>query len=186
MSAVVHDDAATVLRALAAATAAIAVAALLVHVTFAADARSLLHYPFDGVPPTSAEAWGILTINARKLAGLFGLTLIVQSPWLSGERAPDERPRAHSALVVVCDAAAAASLASTVASVVLGLGGYGARMLVAILPHGPIEAAAFTCALVLYAAGRRRRLAPRRALTLSAASLLLLAVAACLETFMAV
>ncbi|MGH2946713.1 MAG: hypothetical protein ACRDPC_10730, partial [Solirubrobacteraceae bacterium] len=63
------------------------------------------------------------------------------------------------------------------------LGAYGARMARAMLPHGPVELAAFALALALYLQGRRRILPLRQLLAVGAASGMLLAAAATLETF---
>ena len=42
------------------------------------------------------------------------------------------------------------------------LGGYGTRMVRAMLPHGPVELAAYSLALALYLQGRRRALPAAR------------------------
>jgi hypothetical protein len=72
-----------------------------------------------------------------------------------------------------------------VLAVVLGLGGCGIHMVRALLPHAPLEVGAFVLAIVLYLAVRRRPLLPCRAVTLVAASVTLLAIAALLETVLA-
>ncbi len=167
------------------ATAATAAAALVVHTACPAWARSVLGYRFPGVPPEVGEAWAIFAHNMRKLAGIYGLALVLQAPWLPGDRAAADRPRWHPALATLCDLAVTATLAGTVLAVVLGLGGYGTEMVRALLPHGPLEVSAFAVAVVLYLAARRRPLRPRRAVTLVAASVTLLAIAALLETFLA-
>ena len=53
----------------------------------------------------------------------------------------------------------------------------------AMLPHGPVELAAFALALALYLQGRRRALPVRYLVTTGAISVMLLAGAAVLETY---
>ncbi|MGA2012768.1 MAG: hypothetical protein ABSH51_19850 [Solirubrobacteraceae bacterium] len=60
-------------------------------------------------------------------------------------------------------------------------GAYEARMIAYMLPHGPIELAAYSCAITVYRSARAGRLQARSAWTLTAATVLLLAVAAVLE-----
>jgi Stage II sporulation protein M len=184
MSPAALADARRVLKLALLATAVAAAAALAVRVLFAADARTVLGFSFPGVAAELGEAASIFTNNTRKVAGIFGLALVLQSPWLSGQRAREDRPRWHPALATVCDFAVAGVLASTVAAVVLGLGGYGMRMVAALLPHGPVEVTAFAAAIVLYLAARRQPIAAGRAVTLAAASVALLAIAALLEAFL--
>ena len=178
------------LRRALALTAGVALAvitcAAVVRAAFAADARALLGWRFPGVPATPAEAWAIWLNNARKLAGILGLALILQSPWLAGERAPDERPGWHRALTWLCDCGAVGSLATTFVGLSVGLGAYGERTVRAVLPHGPVEAFAFACGLVLYHAARRGPVARRRAVTLALAGVALLIPAAVLETYVEV
>ena len=63
------------------------------------------------------------------------------------------------------------------------VGGYGTRMVRAMLPHGPVEVAAYALALALYLLGRSRPLPTARLAGTIATSVALLAVAALLETF---
>ena len=63
------------------------------------------------------------------------------------------------------------------------LGAYGTRMARAMLPHGPVELAAFALALGLHLHGRRRALPAGRIAAAIAASVVLLAIAAVLEVF---
>ena len=66
------------------------------------------------------------------------------------------------------------------------LGAYGTRMLRAVLPHGPVELAAFALAIALYLQGRHRAIAVRHLIATGAASLGLLAAAAVLEALVIV
>jgi hypothetical protein len=63
------------------------------------------------------------------------------------------------------------------------IGGYGTRMLVAMLPHGPVELAAYSLALGLYVRGRGRALPTGGIAIVACASVALLALAAALETW---
>ena len=66
------------------------------------------------------------------------------------------------------------------------LGAYGARMVRAMLPHGPVELAALAVALALVIAGCRRSLPVRGMLAWAVVSVGLLAIAAILETWVGV
>jgi hypothetical protein len=76
-----------------------------------------------------------------------------------------------------------AGVAANVIVVGAGLGAYGTRMVLAVLPHGPVELAAYALALALYLEGRTRRLALAHILAIAALSVAALALAAGLETF---
>jgi hypothetical protein len=65
------------------------------------------------------------------------------------------------------------------------LGAYGSRMGVAMLPHGPLELAAYALALALYLHARRGPLTVGRVGATATACLTLLAVGSMLETFVA-
>ena len=165
----------------AAIVAAIAVAAVTVRLTLAAPARDLLGYPFADQHPSIAGAAAILATNARKLAAIYGLALVAQAPILAGEAG---RPRvARAVLRLACDAGAVGQLAPSGVLVAVALGAYGSRMAAAILPHGPLELAAFALALCVYRDARRRPVRAGRALGRAATGLALLAVAALLETY---
>ncbi len=74
-------------------------------------------------------------------------------------------------------------IAANVLVVGTAVGAYGARMLRAMLPQGPVELAAYTLALAVYLRGRRQRLPARQLAGPTATSVVLLAAAAVLETF---
>jgi hypothetical protein len=88
-------------------------------------------------------------------------------------------------LLATVDTILALAVAVNTALVGAALGAYGARMLVAMLPHGPLELAAFAIALALYVHARRGPLTVRHVTATAAACLSLLAVASVLETFVA-
>lgn len=160
--------------------AALAVAAV-VRVGWAAEARRLLGFGFTGVPARLETAVSIFAGNARLLAAVFGAILVAQSPWLAG------RDAAGGAVMSALNAAVATvlalSVAVNVALVGAALGAYGERMAVAMLPHGPLELAAYAHALALYLQARRAPIAARRVLAVGAVCLAGLALAALLETF---
>ncbi len=74
-------------------------------------------------------------------------------------------------------------IAANVLVIGAAVGAYGTRMVWAMLPHGPVEVAAYALALALYLQGRRRPLPPHRLAGTITASVVLLAIAALLETF---
>jgi hypothetical protein len=165
------------------AIVAAAAIAIVVHVAFAAQVRGMLAFTFPGVDARPAVAWSIFATNVRKLAGILALVLVLQSPWLAGDRHPEDRPSWHQALTRLCDCAVAGALGLTFVVTAAGLGAYGIGMVRAILPHGPIELVAFATALALYRSARRCAVPPRRAGALSAICVLALALAALLETY---
>jgi hypothetical protein len=176
-------DAHTALLIALAVTGAIAAAAIAVRLAAGAPARALLGYRFPRQEPSLGAAAAILATNARKLAGLYGLALAAQAPRLTATtRTPRRSVRA---LRVACDAGALGLLGPSAALVAAALGAYGARMAAAMLPHGPVELAAFALALSVYRDARRRPIRPARAIACAAAGLLLLALAAALETYAA-
>jgi hypothetical protein len=172
------------LRIAAAVTCLAAVLAAVAHAAFAADARHVLAFTFPGIQPRIGEAASIFTNNARIMAAAFGFAAVIQAPWLGGIEGTQAKSRAHPATTLACDAIVAAIAAHSVAIAACGVGAYGRRMLAALLPHGPVELLAFSLALTLYLEARRRPIAVSRAVTLGAASLLTLAVAAAMETYL--
>ena len=181
MSEDLRRDAHATLALCAAIVAAIAVAAVTVRLTLAAPARDLLAYPFVPQQPSFAGAAAVLATNARKLAGVYGLALVAQAPILAGE---GRRPWAGGSLLrLACDAGALGLLAPSGVLVAVALGAYGSRMAAAMLPHGPLELAAFALALCVYRDARRRPVRAGRALGRAATGLALLAAAALVETY---
>ena len=181
MSDDLRRDAHATLTVCATIVAAIAVAAITVRLTLAAPARDLLGYPFADPHPSLAGAAAILATNVRKLAGVYGLALVAQAPLLAGEAGWPQARRA--VLRLACDAGAVGLLAPSGVLVAVALGAYGSRMAAAMLPHGPLELAAFALALCVYRDARRRPVRAGRALGHAATGLALLAAAALLETY---
>jgi hypothetical protein len=162
----------------AALTVAALIAAVVVRLALAAQARRWLDYRFPGVPAHVSTAVWIFGHNARGLAGVLGLLMIAQL----AARSPDA---AHAQLVLrsAGEVVIAGAIAGNVLVIGSAIGGYGTRMLVAMLPHGPIELAAYSLALGLYLRGRRRALPTAGMVMVACASVALLALAAGLETW---
>jgi hypothetical protein len=150
-----------------------AAVAAVVAVTGRAGAREALVFSFPALPRTAGEALGILVNNARVAAGVFVAALVAQV-------AAPARP-----LVYVCDAALALAALVHVVLVGAGIAAYGGRMVAALLPHGPLELAAYSLALGLYVRVRRAPLPPRAWAATGGAALVLLAIAAPVEVFLA-
>ena len=164
--------------ALVTCAAVLAVAAV-VRVTVAEQARGWLHYSFPGVPPHADVAVAIFLHNGRAILGVLGLLLIAQL----AARRPEDAGRAQRLILVAGELILAAVITVNVLVVGAGLGAYGARMVGADLPHGPVELAAYALALSIYVQGRRRALPAAHLAKVVAASVALLALAATLETF---
>lgn len=170
-------------RVYAVAVIATAIVTLVVAVAFATETRADLRWTFPGVPATLASAAGIFATNAPKLIGAFGAALVVQAPWIGAADATTQRSRAVRVGRALCDVALAYSALRNLAVLGLGLGAYGHRMLLATLPHGPVELLAFALGAVVYLRARRGPLPLSVAMPLVVTAMLTLAVAAVLETF---
>lgn len=163
----------------AALTIPVGAIAVVARLVFAAPARHWLAFPFTGVPADLHVAAGIFLHNLRALAAVGGLLLIAQSAYWGTHTAGS----VHWALRRIGEGVLAAAVAVNVIVVGASLGAYGARMVRAVLPHGPVELAAYSLALALYLEGRRRPLRGRHVVAVLALSTAALAVAAVLETF---
>jgi hypothetical protein len=165
--------------ALAAAAIAVAVAgvaALVVAPLAAAPVREALGFGFAGVPRRLGEALAILAVNVRWLGAVAAPIVIVQSARFAGSD--------HRVLRPIADAMLAVAVLVNAAVVGAAVGAYGGRMIVAMLPHGPIELAAYALAIALYLRARSERLRLVPAVRLAAWALGLLVVAAFTETFL--
>jgi hypothetical protein len=150
-----------------------------VALTAAAPARRWLAFPFTGVPATPGEALSIFAHNLRLLAAAAGLLLIAQSPL----RAGFVPGRASRALRAGGELVLGGVALANIALVGAALGAYGSRMAGALLPHGPVELAAYAFMGALYLRGRDAVLSGRAIATTATTSVALLALAAVLETF---
>jgi hypothetical protein len=159
--------------------AAWAVVAVVVGLACPGAARGWLAFPFTGVPNQPGQAWSILLANLRLAAGVGVAAAVAQLRLLGRPR------RAVTAAARLCDAGVALALLANLAIVGAATGAYGLRMVHAMLPHGPLELAAFSLVLALHLRARRTRLAPRTWISTAAITLILLAIAAVLETYVA-
>src|SRR5262249_23087354 len=137
---------------------------------------------FTGVPATPGQALTILAHNGRLLAAVGGLLVIAQSPLHAGWR-PGTVLRALRRLGELWLAAVAAAHVLLVGAAV---GAYGARMIRGVLPHGPVELAAYALMGSVYLQGRSTRLSLQHVAAVTAGSAGLLALAAALEAFVTV
>jgi hypothetical protein len=174
-------DAARRAAVLLALTALVAGAVALAAADVVADA---LRFPFSGIPKHLGEALDILLSNACLLGVALGLSVVVQGLGRYDRQAPvGPSGRAVAAL---CDFTLAVLVAANLLVVGGAVGAYGWRMVKALLPHGPLELAAFALALALYDRARRGPLGLRGAATTAALAALLLALAALVETYVEV
>ena len=153
-----------------------------VRVAMAAPIRERLGYTFRGVPARPDVAIGIFAHNLRAILGVFGLLLVAQI----ASRATGGAGRAQRVTIMVGEGILVGVASANVLVVGAALGAYGPRMVRAVLPHGPIELAAYSLAVGLYLEGRRRALPAAHVAKVAALSLGLLALAAALETFVTV
>jgi hypothetical protein len=152
--------------------------AIVVRIMLAGEARGWLGYRFPGVPAHAADAIAIFAHNTQALSGVLGLLLIAQL----AARAPDRPGRVQRTVQAAGELILAGVITANVLVVGAALGAYGTRM----LPHGPVELAAYTLAIALYLQGRHRVLPARQLARAISISVGLLAVAAVLETFVSV
>ena len=171
-----------VMRVAGVLLAVFALTAIVVRLLAAGPVRSWLGFPFTGVPATVVEAARIFANNATAMFGLFGLLLIAQL----AERRPHGPARAQRWIQTGGELLLAGAIAANLVVVGAALGAYGTRMVRAVLPHGPVELAAFAVAIALYLQGRQRALPVRQLLLTAAASVGLLAAAALLEALVIV
>jgi hypothetical protein len=162
-------------------TIACGVIALVVHLWFPAAARRWLAFPFVGIPARLSTAAIIFSHNVRALVAVCGLLLIAQAPCCSAASA--EAGRAHRMLRGLGEALLAAAVAANLVVIGASFGAYGTRMVRAALPHGPVELAAYSLGLALYLQGRGRPLLARSVTAVFALSVVMLALAAVLETY---
>jgi hypothetical protein len=158
--------------------AAVLIAAM-TRVTIAGEVRGWLGYRFPGVPARPDTAVIIFTHNLIALSGVLGLLLIAQlaAHTADGPGRVQRAVQAGGELILAC------AIAANTLVVGVAIGAYDTRMVGAVLPHGPVELAAFTLAIALYLHGRRQTLPARQIVATIASCVALLAVAAVLETF---
>jgi hypothetical protein len=171
----------TAVRITGALLALAALTAVTVRLAAAGPARDLLGFGFAGTPARLGEAVAIFWNNLRLLAAVVLAAVVAQ---LARLEAPD-RGAAIRAVLWLCDAVLIVAAAGHAVLVGSGVGAYGERMVLGLLPHGPVELAAFALGLALYVAARREQVAPWRFAALAAAGVVGLAIAAPMEVFLA-
>lgn len=148
---------------------------------FGEDLERSRHVPFPELPRTPEEVGSIALHNGRILLGAIGAALAVNAPWLTSAGQPVAPRGAWKAARALCDIVLVLGVARNLITVGIGFAAYRERMLLAILPHGLVELAAFACGLALYLSARRGPVERGVWLTLAGAGGLLLAIAAALE-----
>ena len=154
--------------------------AVIVAVAAPVQARDWLGFTFPGVVARAAVAVGIFAHNLRFLSGVFVLLIFARL----APRAPDQRTARLT--VRLGELILAGAITANIVVVGAALGAYRERMLLALMPHGPVELAAYSLALALYLQNRRRNLPAAYVAKAGAACLALLALAAVLETWVSV
>jgi len=157
--------------------------ALVVHVRFAASARRWLAFGFAGLPARPAEAASVFRHNLGALLAVAGLLIVAQTPYWAGETQPG---RSHRLVRGAGEVLLCGAVAANVAVVGASFGAYGARMIRAALPHGPLELGAFSLALGLYIKGRRQPIRVGLVVVVVILSVAGLAIAALLEVYVTV
>ena len=122
------------------AIAACIVVAGLVAVAAPVQARGWLGFTFPGLAARPAVAVGILAHNLRSLAGVFVLLIFARL----APRAPDKRTARLA--VRLGELILAGAITANVVVVAAALGAYRERMVLALMPHGPVELAAYSLA----------------------------------------
>lgn len=143
--------------------------------------RAQLHFGFAHVPHTPEQTLAIVSANLTVLLPFLVMAVLVQARWVC------RTAGARRAFVWFCDFVVALPvLHNFVLAVGSSVGAYGWRMVVSMLPAGPIELTAYALAASVYLHSRRAPVGlgqigePARVAALSFAVLL---VAAVIETF---
>lgn len=160
------------------------IAAAIVACGVGPQARQWFGFTFAGVTPQLATAGRIFANNARLACGVGLAALVWQLVRSRSDRLEaSTQPSVVRRVPIACDVVL--MLVLTVNSVVVGaaIGAYGWRMVMATLPHGPVEVAGYCVALNLYRCAREHPVPGRTWAWASGLTLSLLAVAALLETF---
>jgi hypothetical protein len=162
------------------AIAACIVIAGLVAVAAPARARTWLGFTFPGLAPRPAVAEGIFAHNLRSLSGVFALLTLARF----APRAPDKQSARLG--VRLGEVILSGAITTNILAVGAALGAYRERMVLALMPHGPVELAAYSLAIALYLRDRRGNLPAAYVATVAVACVALLAIAAVLETWVSV
>ena len=145
--------------------------------------RGWLAFQFEAPPASLTVALDTLASNVAIALVALGAALGLAS--LATARTAEARRRrfVFRATRLWGDLALAVVWAGNVAVVGAGLGAYGGRFAMALLPHGPIELAGFAIALGAYLEARAGRARSRDLGYALLGTITLLAVAAVLETW---
>ena len=162
------------------AIAACMVLAGVVAMAAPAWARAWLGFTFPGLAARPAVAVGIFAHNLRSLSGVFVLLTFARF----AARAPDKRSARLG--VRFGELILAGAITANVVVVGAAFGAYRERMVMALMPHGPAELAAYSLAIALYLQDRRRNLPAAYVATVAVACVALLAIAAGLETWVSI
>ena len=140
----------------------------------------LRSFGFAHVPRVPAQVASIFISNLELLLLVpFGMAVIVQA------RREVSTRHWRRAYVGFCDIVVLAAVLKNAVVIGACVGAFGARMLIAMLPAGPVEIAAFAMAASVYLQARRTETsdALRRLIAPAAVAVGLLALAATLEVF---
>jgi hypothetical protein len=148
-------------------------------------ARVWLDFKFNGVPAGVASTVHIFLNNSKLVTLALVASAVAQA---RGDSRRSARwglsPGAMEWLQRACDLGLTLTALINVTIVGLSVGVYGWRMCVAMLPHGPIEVAAYCVVLRLYFVARSGCPVRRRDWAMAGGiAFTLLAIAALLETF---
>jgi hypothetical protein len=143
--------------------------------------QALLHFGFAHVPHAPGQTFSIITANLTVLLPFLVMAVLVQARWVC------RTAGGRRAFTWFCDFVVAVPvLHNLVLAVGSSVGAYGWRMVLSMLPSGPIELTAFALAASVYLYSRRAPVGvgqigePARVAALSFA---VLVVAAVIETF---
>jgi hypothetical protein len=149
--------------------------AIVVDVLAGSWARRELALTFPGLPRTAGECWRVFSWNVRHLAAPLAAAALVG---LRGPR-PSALARCFELLIATF---VLVTVAVNIVYVALALGGYGLRAVWWLVPHGLVELAGYATGLAVWAQAVRGRLTVRLGVQAAAVSVVLLAVAAAIET----
>jgi hypothetical protein len=154
-----------------------------------AEIRAWLDFSFAGLPEHLGEVVSILGNNLRILAGLLAACLVanlglgISQDAASGVGRSRLTDKFARVVVVVCDCMVAGSAIAHALIIGAGIGAYGGRMVLALLPQGPLELAAYSLALALYVRARRTDVELHQWIAVAGVSVTTLLLAAPLEVF---
>ncbi len=179
-----HLQRRTLVRRGAAVAAATVVCVLAVAVTcrvlFAEQAREWLSFGFNPPAPKLRTALETFSVNVQLAAGCL---FFASSVALGRECQATFEIVVYRVSCVMYDLILGAVYVGNVLIVGVSVGAYGLRMVRALLPHGPVELFAFSLALAVYLVARERGVGLSAALRVGLTVVVLLALAAALETW---